>query len=219
MGSGSGCHFRERMTVARFDCVEIPFERGDCIVDLIELSTQLRETTTAARLARRVTDDLARSMGELPDQVATFNRAVDAIHVLGHRVATQDAIDAAFSIPALIERQIAHVTALASSIEQSVASLEQSPLDPVLLKHAMIEGALDAVDSFPGVMSALEAVASGHWHMTSLKAAVLRYRSHLRYLEELRSLYAGSTSTPPRRSSPKPTRKDTDARPHRGSKR
>lgn len=138
----------------------------------------------------------------VPPKLARFFARVDAVELLGQRVMTREVVAEAFSVHALVLRQIAHVSRLragaVTEVERTRMTIGANP-DPRAMQQALVEAFGGAASGFSlDALQIASRLASGPAVMRAAEANVFRYDHALAYLERLREFY--STSAPDLRS-------------------
>lgn len=165
-----------------------------------------REIASCNSFALQQLEDLAASIGDIPPPVRLFFEQAEALRVLGQAVVTPELVADAFSVSALLERQLAHVRGLALRAERASSLFEMSPPNIAAVRESILASASESAEAFPELISTLEALASSGWQRTSLRAAEYRYTAYLMYIERLVDLYRDAVPRQPnelfRRPSP-----------------
>lgn len=157
-----------------------------------ELKREIAAINSFAMAALDLPSFDAKSLG---GDAAEFFETAEALTVLGQRVLTPELVASAFSVHAVVERQIEHVGGLRAQALSSLALYEQLRaqnvgITPEAIVASMSTATGESMVAGPGMLQVLGSLVSSGLQSTKLRAAVLRYDAYLAYLQSIQELFA-----------------------------
>jgi len=202
-GSGDGRSRRFAMTPAGFASfiLNLRVLRADPTVDGSEFELK-RAVVSLWNIALDRLAELPDG-ASLPPRMEAFLDDVERLEVHGQRVITADVVGGALDLLQLVAAQRERVERLLESARTSLhaadrdaETLRSLDLSRVAAGRGMHDAA-SLLDASPETLAMVRDLVTGVLPRLSLRAAVLRYESYLRYLDGLSSLYARELTMPP----------------------